>query len=399
MSDWRSISIVTESLRTLLDKGLKTELGSGNVTAKPPDKARENNNNSNQVNLFLYQISFNSHRRNMDFPQRGRKAETKNPPLALDLRYLITAYAAGNDETIAHRLLGRVMSVMHDHTALTSEDLVKPPEMSGEFIPQVESLRIVPQPLSLDEVSKMWTAFQTPFRISAAYEISAVLVDSKVSRKVALPVRAYNIYALQLHRPFIEEVSPHAAMPGTRLVIEGKNLKGEKTAIRIGSGTESILITPEILSDRQLEVTLPENLVAGVNTVQIAHDLMIGTPPFTHPLLESNIAAFVLIPKILEAPQVVHQGTSLTIRVAPKVGRQQRVSLLLGDQPIDIPPRSPTGPITSDELEFPIASDFPVDHYLLRLQVDGAESPLEIDNVSASPTQQYIGPMVSVEHE
>ena len=43
---------------------------------------------------------------------------------------------------------------------------------------QIERVRITPQPLSVDELSKLWTAFQTHFRISAAYQVSVVLIES-----------------------------------------------------------------------------------------------------------------------------------------------------------------------------------------------------------------------------
>jgi hypothetical protein len=403
MSDWRSISIVTETLRTLLYNGLKTDFDSVTVTSKSPDKARENSSNSNQLNLFLYHIAFNANRRNMDFPQKGKKAEIANPPLALDLFYLITAYAADNDDVMAHRILGRAMNIMNDRSVLKSEDLAKPPETDKEkFSPQLESIRIVPQLLTSDEVSKMWTAFQTPFRISAAYGISAVLVDSKIQRKVALPVRAYNIYAIQFRRPLIERISPQAAEIGDCIIIEGRNLKRENTKIVIGS----LHIVPQIISETKVGAVLPEkailpedkDLIAGVNTVQVIEDQMMGTPPTLHKCMESNIAAFILIPKIIQIdPAEVQREKELTIKVSPKIGSQQKVSLIFNDLPLDVLPRSPTGPASSDTIAIPIPFDFPKGDYLLRIQVDGAESRLKINTDSTSSDfQKYIGPMVKV---
>jgi hypothetical protein len=43
---------------------------------------------------------------------------------------------------------------------------------------QVERVRITLQPLTLEEVAKLWNVFQTPYRISVAYEVSVVLIES-----------------------------------------------------------------------------------------------------------------------------------------------------------------------------------------------------------------------------
>jgi hypothetical protein len=93
----------------------------------------------------------------------------------------------------------------------------------------------------------------------------------------------------------------------------------------------------------------------------------------------------------------VPQGGTLTLSVEPVVGRNQQVALLLGDLALPIPARSATGPETTPNLSFPIPADFPQDIFLMRLRVDGAESPLEIDPNPNSPTfNQYTGPKLEI---
>ena len=53
---------------------------------------------------------------------------------------------------------------------------------------QVENVRITPQPLTLDEMSKIWTGFQAGYRLSLSYEVSVVLIESRRARNAALPV-------------------------------------------------------------------------------------------------------------------------------------------------------------------------------------------------------------------
>ena len=53
---------------------------------------------------------------------------------------------------------------------------------------QPERVRITALPLSLDELAKMWTAFQTQYRVSAGYRVSVVLIQSALPIRAPLPV-------------------------------------------------------------------------------------------------------------------------------------------------------------------------------------------------------------------
>jgi len=83
--------------------------------------------------------------------------------------------------------------------------------------------------------------------------------------------------------------------------------------------------------------------------------------------------------------------------VTPPVGREQRVVLLVGDQAIARSAPAVNDPATTSSVGFPVPLNFPTGTFLLRVQVDGAESPLEVDTNPASPTfNQYIGPKVTI---
>jgi YbbR domain-containing protein len=87
----------------------------------------------------------------------------------------------------------------------------------------------------------------------------------------------------------------------------------------------------------------------------------------------------------------------ITVKLNPKVVKQQRVLLLLNDhQPTSVPVKAYSfnaEPRTSDTdtIEFLINMVEPGD-YLVRVQVDGAESLLDVD----ANTGQYIDPKVTV---
>ena len=67
---------------------------SASVTALPPDTIELTGDNASpKLNLFLHQVSPNAALRNADLPSRdARGARHADPPLALDLHYLLTAY-------------------------------------------------------------------------------------------------------------------------------------------------------------------------------------------------------------------------------------------------------------------------------------------------------------------
>src|ERR1700689_3264737 len=102
MSNPLAISAVTGVLQYMLNLVYNhpaTGIGSVSVTAVAPDIV-QNNSNSNgasqlQVNLFLHQVTPNASWRNVGLPSLASDGATrlKNPPLALDLHYLLTAYA------------------------------------------------------------------------------------------------------------------------------------------------------------------------------------------------------------------------------------------------------------------------------------------------------------------
>jgi hypothetical protein len=105
-------------------------------------------------------------------------------------------------------------------------------------------------------------------------------------------------------------------------------------------------------------------------------------------------------PQITAAPAFIKRGTAVTVTVAPAIGRTQEAALVLDDRSIPIGPRPapPTGTETTTTLTFPVPADFPLGPgntarpYLMRLQVDGVESPLTVDQT----TGKYSGPQLEV---
>jgi hypothetical protein len=157
--------------------GVTVDLPDAKVTTKPPHKARTGSDQGNQLNLFLYQTAPNAAWRPRDSIGQLKEGDRNQPPLALNLYYLITAYGRNDDDILSHRLLGQAMSLLHDRGDLSAEEIEA--SLPGNDLyeqVEVEQVRITPQSLSTEELSRLWSIFQAPYHVSAAYQVSVVLM-------------------------------------------------------------------------------------------------------------------------------------------------------------------------------------------------------------------------------
>jgi hypothetical protein len=409
MSSALAIAGVTAVLKDLLhnaviDHDLVASVGDVIVTALPPDVIKTDGADAkSQLNLFLYQATPNAGWRNVGLPSRSSNGDrVTNPPLALNLHYLLTAY--GVKDLHAEILLGYAMQLLHETPVLSREAIRKaldPSPISGgsglpptlealatsELADQIEAIKITPETMNMEEVSRLWSAMQARYRPTAAYQASVVLIESRRALRPTLPVLDRRVHAVQLRRPRIETVSPQIVLKGGTLTITGQSLQGTITKVAFGT----TLVNPATVSDKQITVNAPANLFAGVNTVKVVHPLDLGTPVEPHGGFESNVAAFILAPEIKTPPPInAARGATLTLAIDPPVGRAQRAALLVGDRSITIPSRPASGPATTTSLDFPIPADFPTGTFLLRVQVDGADSPLGTTAVTGEYDQPAV---------
>jgi hypothetical protein len=343
--------------------------------------------------------------------------------VAIDLHYLLTFH--GNDGKLEpQRLLGSAVRALHEQPVLSRQKIRSVINAAINADPQhylatsdldkdLELVKFTPLPLTLEELSKLWSVFfQTPYTLSIAYQGTVVLIESDSTPRTALPVRERNVYVITFRQPVIERVTsttgPNDPIVSTStLRITGARLRSDTTQIRID--TIELTLPADQVSDTQLDIPLPAGLSAGVHGVQIIQPMRMGTPPVAHGGVESNVAPFVLHPMIAppaitnvtptrdhDTPVVVDGVTllsaTITVTFTPNVGKTQRVKLLLYqfNAPEGRPPRTysfnapldngiPMGNQTDTaSITFAVQRVFP-GQYLVRVQVDGAESALAQD--------------------
>ncbi len=402
MSNFLAIATVTAAISQLLE-GVRTDISGTKVTVKPPDVANSEAPPSNKLNVFLYQVVQNPAYRNEDLPARDSKGGlAKSPVLALNLRYLLTAYAADNDDLIAQQILASAMRILNENLVLSREiiqDAIASRQglKMSDLANQIEGIRLMFQPMNLEDLSKLWsTFFQTNYRISVAYEATVVLLESKLQPKPALPVRERLLYTAPFRQPVIEAVEPQVVQSkaGTKISISGRNLRAKGVKVNF-EGTE-VAPNPADISDEKITVEIPK-IGAGIKQVQVIHPLMLGSPEKEHAGYESNTAAFVLSPRIISSPSgKLKPGEDLSVSFEPAATPRQKMAVLVGDFTIPVPPRQEnSAPISKLTVKLP--SEITNGKYLLRLRISGAESFLESDNDPKSSTYgKYIGPVIEV---
>lgn len=416
MSNYLAIATVTATLSRALTAAVGPDVPAAVVTTLRPDDST-NGTPGTGVNIYLYQATPNVAWRNTDLPTRREDGGlVQRPRVALDLQYLLSFY--GDELQLEpQRLLGSVVRTLHTRPVLTRE-MIRDAVTNTSFLAnsnladEVEKVKFTPSPLSLEDLSKLWSVFfQVPYTLSVAYQASVVLIEPDVYTHEALPVRERNVYTMPFRQPAIERIMSQAGdgqpvlpdqpiLAGHELVLVGKQLRGDLTRVRVG-GVEA---EPQAVSDARIGVVLPGNLRAGPQGVQVVQHVQIGTPPAPHRGFESNVAAFVLRPTIIAAASNVQgsgddpRSADIEVDFDPEVGRSQRVVLLLNEfePPATRPARAysfnaPPRINETNSVTISISGVAP-GTYLVRVQVDGAESPLGFNET----TGQYDSPQVTL---
>jgi hypothetical protein len=406
MSTALAIAGVTAVLRDLLnDMVINHEIAgiSGNtvlVTALPPDRIAPNGAaDPTQLNVFLRHVTPNLGWQNVNLPSRDAAGRSRlaNPPLALDLHYLISAHGAA--ELHAEILLGYVMQLLHENPVI-SRDAIRAalanPSGLGTVLPaalqslagsgledQVEQLKITPEYLSTEDMSKFWTSTLAHYRPCAAYSVSVVLIQARNPARSPLPVleRRLPVEPSAVPAvPTIESITPLDGLPvatiGSRTKLEGHHL-GQSTGRKVLLENDRFDVrhlvdaVDGVGGPERLEFVIPTGsagaLPAGVYRVSVL--LPSGTRR------ESNRLALTLAPKITKLPDdpVPAPGdlAAFDVEFVPPLQQGQSARLIVGQ--IECAPNAFTVPI--GKLRFAVPGARP-GTYPVRLRIDGIESPI-----------------------
>jgi hypothetical protein len=395
MSTTDAIAGVTNTLLRLL-QGVTEISGSALPTASTPDKVTDGlQEGQSRVNIFLYQTMVNAGWNNMNPPPYTKAGELA-PPLALNLYYLLTVYA-DNDPELSQRLLGKAMSLLHDNARLT-EEMLKDPGLDSGLERQIDRIHITPQPLSLDEMSKLWTTFQTQYRTSAAYQVSVVLIDSQKIPRTPLPVlqrgpQDQGVLSqpdLIPPLPTLTSIEVPDIQPSLRLdeplILHGYNLNSDASdtvTVRFSYPERDpvdVLVAPN-QAGTEIMLTLltavpdaPTVFSPGIYRVTVLVPEK-RDPDKTIPRT-TNTLSFPLAPRVSDlsvGPDPTDPNRLLlTLTSTPQARLDQDVVALVGSHEVGVEPRNDV----ADPLIFNVTDrdKIPADEYVVRLRVDGVDS-------------------------
>ena len=416
MSNTVAIAAVTSTICYVLDQSLggaqPGAVGGAKVTTLRPDQisaSAQGNEPIRGLNVFLYDVTPNHAWNLTDLPTRRSDGSLNNRPVAaVDLHFLVSAY--GQDVDLEpHRLMARAVLALSVNQVLTRDIVARALEhydtTSGlEFLAdtdladQVELVKLAPQVLTLEELSRMWGAFGTSYLLSVAYTATVVVLEAEVSPRAAPPVLARFLEVDPVSRPHllgVESVPPGGpASQGSRLRFTGSGLRGPVTVVAVG-GAELAPVAPT--ADDVLDVVLSPDVPAGLLAASVVHRARAG-PPLSPPprtLARSNVLP-VLVRPVVGARSST--ATVIRIGVSPAIRAGQRCEVDLARRvPVDgavnrvavqlAPPPPGTPPSSTIELD---RAKVPDGDWLVRLVVDGAES------IPTRSADVFDGPVLSL---
>ena len=165
------------------DPLLKKFFNGGGMVVSANTPREMTKNQTEGLSVWLYRVIRDDQRLNFP-PARLSPSQLRPPPLPLRLHYLITPITdkkLGNPET-EQLILGKVLQTFHSHPSLRGADL------KAEFVGTDAELKLRLEPLSLDEITKVWDALEDSYQLSVSYEVSLVDIASELEPELVSPV-------------------------------------------------------------------------------------------------------------------------------------------------------------------------------------------------------------------
>jgi len=151
------------------------------------------------LSVWLYRVARDETRLNdpaVVRPLPGGGVEMVPPPLPLRLHYLMTPLAPKAPDT-EQKILGRVLRAFH------SRPFVSGALLRGDLIGTATEIAVRIEPMSLDEITRVWEALEGSYQLSVSYEATLALIPS-----AALPLRPGLVESVRRDSALILERQP-----------------------------------------------------------------------------------------------------------------------------------------------------------------------------------------------
>jgi Pvc16 N-terminal domain len=346
----------------------------------------------NQVNIFLHQVTYNQGWRNEGLPSLGPDGKTplQNPPLALDLHYLLTVY--GQYDWQAEGLLGYALLQLHQFPVLARADISFalnhvtsgtlpnfPAQMKlCGLADQIEMIKITPEKLGREEMAWLWTALKADYRPTYPFQVSLVLMQPQSNVSIALPAMLRRIQALPITPAQVLSVQPPnnqpAALPGDSVDVKGEFLNGAGQVSLINQRL-GVLRTITLTAPQVTNTTItfpvpndPANFPAGIYSLSVQFFDSNGNVAQTTNSIPLAVAPAINLPSVAVVNSAAK--TVITLTCTPSVRPQQSAYLAIHG----VATAANTFDTTTNSLTFQFAPPLPTGAQLAVLQVDEVAS-------------------------
>ena len=290
MSNALAIATVTTALAQIVRAAAQSAVAGADCLTERPSAAP---GTDARVRLFLYQVTPNAALRNDDLPLRSPDGTlVKRPTVALDL-YFLLAFHGNENDLEPQRMLGAVVRDLHDQPGLTrqmiADAVASQAFLAGSNLAEApEQVKFTPLPMSMDELSKLWSVFfQTPYALSVAYRATVVLIEGEEGGRPTPPVlhrgegdRGVDTLAgsffpalegIHIGTPEDAGRTPRppswpSAQLGSLLTLTGRNLGGDSVRVRFShprlADSIELAVSAAEHTPTQLRVTIPDDLAA-----------------------------------------------------------------------------------------------------------------------------------------
>jgi hypothetical protein len=404
MSTTAALAATTQMLRSVLLDATSTlwaKLGSTpSISAVPPDRIATEE--GDQLNVFLYRTSLNPGWRDAGLPVRAANgSRLTQPPLALDLHYVISAHCKA--DLHAELLMGASMEALHGMSVLTASAISKyysqttPPGITPDVWTLVSTAQLDQQPeqvtvsfenMSIDDISKLWSVLGEKYRPSAAYLVTVVLLQPDGPVHAAIPVmQPAGLGVAPILLPRLASFSPGTIVWGdpAPLHLVGANLLGSATQVVFG--TDAVASPAATSTPSAIDVVLPSSARAGLQPVRVRHQAVISGSGLPTTADQSNRLALFVAPK---QPAVTAGTGTVTVQLTPPVDPGQHVQLLLyGSANFAVDAALRTATTSTIHFDTTVVT---AGTYLLQVDIDGAQTLL----TRPAPGKPFNGPTVTI---
>jgi hypothetical protein len=137
------------------------------------------------LSVWLYRVERDESTLNRP-PERISATLTRRVPLPVRLHFLFTPVTHSEEDDALETdqaILGKVLQCFHDHPQLFGTDL------RDDFQGTDGLVTVRLEGLTLDELTRIWDALESPYRISISYEVTVVDVEAGIQPEGGPPVR------------------------------------------------------------------------------------------------------------------------------------------------------------------------------------------------------------------